>query len=342
MRDTPQAHFQRTLSPMHEVMPVTVMPEGNLATVQEPLQQIAWIREWLRFLEITRANPSTIKLYTRSTKLWVEFLRDQQTADPTPLHVHLWASSLAQRGLSTASISSMTAALKSFYRWTESRGFYQDIARSLKLPSGQRRTPLPCPTREQIKDMVRATSANRISGILERAIIHVLYSTGLRCVSVERATIGDVDMQNGILRHQPKGHSDKDAVAVLSKSARQALMEYLNTRPGAQEHEPLFVRTLGKAHGKALTSRWISHVIFRLSEALGLVHRSPKTGKVIGRGHFSAHSIRRASITRIYDTFGVHAAQTFAGHASAETTTQSYARVKAHEMLTQMSETMDL
>lgn len=327
---------------MHEVMPVNVMPEGDLATVQEPLQQIAWIREWLRFLEITRLSPSTLKLYGRSAKLWIQFLRDQQAPNPTPLQVHLWASSLAQGGLSAASVNSMTAAVKSFYRWAESRGLYQDIARSLKLPSGQRRTPLPCPTKEQIKDMLTVTPSWRPASVLARALIQVLYSTGLRCVSVERATIGDVDMQNGTLRHQPKGHSDKDAVAVLSKSARLALIEYLNTRPGAQDDEPLFIRTFGKDPAKALSSRRMSQIVFRLSETMGLVHRSSKTRKVIGRGHFSAHSIRRASITQIYDTFGVHAAQTFAGHASAETTTQSYARVKAHEMLTRMSDAMDL
>src|ERR1035437_725967 len=173
----------------------------------------------------------------------------------------------------------------------------ETLATKARAPRARNDTPLPCPSGENVAEMFRSISSDAIQGLRDRALLAVMYSTALRCVSLLRASVDDVDFATGTLRHQPKGHREKDAIAVLSTTASTALADYLAARGPLTSGAPLFapVGNRRSASGR-LSTRSMRNIVLSLSEIAGLARRS-KDGKVLNPGHFSAHSIRRAAVT---------------------------------------------
>jgi integrase len=154
--------------------------------------------------------------------------------------------------------------------------------------------------------------------------------------------VEDLDFIAGTLRHQPKGHRAKDAIAVLSQTALEALKSYLVARSNLTGSSALF-EAAGNRRAKSggLTERTMRAIVLELTEETGLARRTHE-GHLINPGHYSAHSIRRASITTAAEHLGMEAAQTLAGHACMDTTRRAYARVNKYRQLKSTASILDL
>ncbi len=309
-----------------------------------PNEHISLIRRWLdehlpAEIRAGTLAETTLKPYRHAASTWCAFLAIE--ARPTPRHVPAWVVALRDSGKAPATIAGYLAAIKSCYRWLESEGVYPNIARSVRSPKVSRDAPLPCPTSAAVEAMYRSINNSSLRGLRDRALISLLYSTALRTISVCRARVDDVDLTAGTLRHQPKGHATKDAVAVMSVTATDALRTYLATREPLRREAPLFAAVGNRRNDESgLTSRSIRAIVLELSEAQGLAQRTPD-GRIRNRGHYSAHAIRRASITAVAERLGLDAARTLAGHASVDATRRAYARVNSYRQLQLAATTLD-
>lgn len=283
---------------------------------------------------------NTLSPYRRAIRSWLEHIG--VTPRPTPTMVSGWVAKQRLAGLGANTISTYLAAVKSLYRWAESQDAYPNIARSVRGPVVRRDTPLPCPPAEEIADLFRSLPARNAREARNRALLAVLYSTALRTISVCRAKVEDLDLQAGTLRHQPKGHRDKDAVAVLSPTAVEALRDYMAHRLVVLPYDALFTseRNYTRGAAKGLTSRAIRGILLEMWEVRGMVRRDA-AGHVTNPGHYSAHALRRAAVTVIAERFGLDHARTLAGHASVDTTRRAYARVNSYKQLQQASQALD-
>jgi len=303
------------------------------------------VAEWLctalpAAIELGELAESSHRTYKRAAEYWMDYLQGRAT--PTPANVKEWVAQMRAQNRSLATIATYLAAIKAFYNWTESLNHYPAIARAVRAPRVCKDTPLPCPTSTQISAMYHSIPSNSLKGLRDRALLSVMYSTALRCVSLHRATVADLDLTAGTLKHQPKGHRAKDAVAVLSATAIDAVSAYLSARASVPEQAPLFDAAgnrRSKSHG--LSERAMRALVLELSEEAGLARRSTD-GSMINPGHYSAHSIRRASITIAAEHLGMEAAQTLAGHASMDTTRRAYARVNKYRQLKTTASILDL
>lgn len=282
---------------------------------------------------------ASLKPYRGSANRWLRFLGGIQR--PTPKHVLGWIVSLKEESLTVSTVATYLSAIKSLYRWAELEGHYPNIARQVKTPKVAKDTPLPCPTGDQIREMFFSIPSTNLRGLRDRGLVGVLYSTALRSISICRARVQDLDLALGTIKHQPKGHREKDAVAVLSATAREALREYFAARGPVRADSPIFTAVGNHRNDQAgLSSRSIRGIILALAESQGLVHRTPE-GKVRDRGHYSVHSIRRAAITTIAERFGLDTARNLAGHASVDTTRRAYARVNSYRQHQLAAEALD-
>ncbi|MHB2026226.1 MAG: tyrosine-type recombinase/integrase [Elusimicrobiota bacterium] len=118
----------------------------------------------------------------------------------------------------------------------------------------------------------------------DRAVLELLYSSGIRRCEVSRLNIGDVDFFSGIARVLGKGSAER--LAPVGEKALRALREYLDIRPRAQGGDPLFLNWRGQRlseQGVAVViKRWIAHSrwpkkitphVFRHSFATHLLNR---------------------------------------------------------------------
>ncbi len=169
---------------------------------------------------------------------------------------------------------------------------------------------------EEIGRLFAACTADATpKGLRDAAILSVFYGCGLRRGEVSRLNVEDFDAEDGSLLIQGKGR--KQRMVYLTENGLDHLEAWLRCRgdaPGA-----LFcpIRQKGVIHLSRMRGESISYVLRCRQEEAGI-------------GAFSAHDLRRSTITHLLDAgVDVFTVQQLAGHAEA-TTTARYDRRSEH------------
>lgn len=300
---------------------------------------LAWLHEQAALGQLSDA---TVVTYAKNIARWVDFLESIARTDrPTPGTVSAYVAALIP-GHRPGSVNALVSAAKSLYRWAESRDLYPNIARSSRALRVANDGALPALTQVEVAALVASIDGAGLRGLRDRALVCLFFSTAFRCVSVARADVGDLDMDAGTLRHQPKGHSGKDTLARLTPIAVAALRTYLTARQPTGPSAPLFA-PVGNHRGAddRLTTRSMRGIVLKLMERQGHARRDA-AGRLTHPGVYSAHSLRRSALTTAYESNGLESAQTLAGHASAETTKRSYVRTQKDRQLQALTQALDL
>jgi site-specific recombinase XerD len=173
-------------------------------------------------------SPHTREAYRRDLAQFFDFcdrlgIRDLGWVDRQALR--RWQAQLATRGLAAASISRKVSAVRSFFRDAARRDLIP-VDPAIGLPGRKRPVRLP-----------RALGAGSLGGMLDaldrgdpvtlrdRAILEVLYGTGMRVAELSALTTREV--QSELVRVLGKG--DKTRVVPLAGQARRALQRYLDS-----------------------------------------------------------------------------------------------------------------
>lgn len=161
-------------------------------------------------------------------------------------------------------------------------------------------------TREEIDAFLDRITPERSSGLRDRALFELLYSSGLRVAEAARLTVGDIDRERRMVRVY--GKFDKERIVPISDYAFAFLDRYLaaRSRPAPLLPEDrLFVGTKGPIKGTTITER-----------CLDLLHRFGMYRKGL-----CAHSIRHACAAHLLENgASVRYVQELLGHESVETT----------------------
>ncbi len=211
---------------------------------------------------------------------------------------------LRRRGLASASRARALAPIRSFFAWLEETGrIARDPALPLRSPRAERRLP-SVPSEPDVGALLEAASQGP-SGIRDRAVLELLYTTGMRSAELLALDLGDVDPDRDRLTVLGKGNRER--TVPVGRRARQALVAWLEDRPSwTDPGEPaLFV---GRQGGR-LASRSLRAMFRRWCLAAG------------GRSGFSPHSIRHAFATHLLDAGAdLRSVQELLGHRSVGTT----------------------
>jgi site-specific recombinase XerD len=196
----------------------------------------AWLASVERDVTEGQRAAATLVTYRSSIRTWQAWLLQAGITQPGPRQVTDFLVA-AGDGRAPATRNRHLHALRSCYRWTESQGLYPAIARSARSLAVNRDEPLPCFSREQMEALLCAightpeTSRARspkeaaraaVTRLRDRALIRVMFGTGLRLISLVRADVDHLDLESDppTIRHQPKGHNTADATAMLADGQR--------------------------------------------------------------------------------------------------------------------------
>ena len=282
----------------------------------------------------------TIETYRRSMRPWLAFLEANSVDKPGPATVAAFVASFVN-GRKSSSVAAVLNCLKACYRDFEAHGIYLNIARATRGPRVRRDEPLPALVHADVGKLVRSIRGDTLRDRRDRALVALLYGTGARCISIVRARIADVDFEAGTLRHQSKGHSERDSIAYLPATTLRYLSQYLAARGETDPTAPLFSSVGNRGRGNVLTSRSMRRSVLDRMEEAGHVRRDAR-GLVANRGHCGPHSLRRSALTTTADAQGIEAAQTLAGHSSIDTTRRFYARIQSGRILRNVAAVLDL
>lgn len=191
---------------------------------------------WLKEREIQNQSRHTLQAYERDVSDFLNFCEakklDLANIETTDLREYL-AHKVEQQGLSSSSLQRMLSSIRQFMKWAE-QGQY--LAFNPADDFQLKRIPRPLPgmvdieTVNQILDQpAPETEAQQQMWLRDKAILELLYSSGLRLAEVQGLRIKDIDFNRQLLRITGKGN--KTRVVPFGSKARDAVMKWLQVYP---------------------------------------------------------------------------------------------------------------
>jgi integrase/recombinase XerC len=274
----------------------------------------------------------TVAAYRRDMTQFLQFAGRAGVTDPAqvePLLLRRFLALQRTRGLAAASISRKAAALRTGFRFLARRGLVpDDPAAGLGAPRGPKRLPVVLKPR-QVDRLLAAPDPVDPVGLRDRAILELLYATGIRVGELCGLRLGDIDLAADTVLVLGKGA--KQRVVPFGEPARAALLDYLVKgraamlpgagRPAASasatrrdtktDQDVLFFNR----RGRPMTQRDVRGMLERYRAATGVPAGT------------SPHTLRHSYATHLLEGGAdLRAVQELLGHV-ALTTTQTYTHV---------------
>lgn len=280
------------------------------------------IERFLRHMSAERgASPLTLKSYREDLLQLEEFLRSagcRAPADATSVILRRFASGLHAAGYAATTIARKLASLRSFYTFGQREGWVRaNPARPLRSPKRARKLPRFL-TGEEIARLLEAPRPGTPGATRDRAILELMYSSGVRVQELVNLDDGDLDLRNATVRVRGKGRRER--LGMVGTHAARAVSAWLAERPRPQGRAvaALFTNKLG---GR-LSVRGVARLLDKHLRAAGL------------GGRASPHTLRHSFATHLLGAGAdLRSIQELLGHASLSTT-QKYTAVDAQHLLT--------
>jgi integrase/recombinase XerC len=190
-----------------------------------------WIDRFIRHLEFERRlSPLTCKNYRRDLERFVEYLEKTGVAGWDGVdseHVRAFSAACFRKGLSPRSIQRRLSAARSFFRFLiREKAVDNNPVTSVASPKSKKRLP----GNLDADRMARLLDIPGDGAIVDRdrAILELLYSSGLRLAELVNLDILDVDMQDATVRVTGKGN--KDRIVPVGRHALKALRQWAIAR----------------------------------------------------------------------------------------------------------------
>ncbi len=142
-----------------------------------------------------------------------------------------WLASLLDRKISARSVARYTASLRRFYQYLVSNDLVsQDPTASIRKIKIPQKLPNP-PTQDEVASLLDITDLNSHQGLRDKALLELLYATGLRAAELSGLKVGDIDFRNRVIRVCGKG--SKERLVVYGEEAAFWLDLYAWAMPHA-------------------------------------------------------------------------------------------------------------
>ncbi len=285
-----------------------------------------WPRLLQRFIEYLVSEcglaANTIEAYQRDLREFLEELhaRDICAADRVDaLVVRGYLVRLSERRLALSSIARHLVSVKMFLRFLYYAGVLPtDVTTMLETPKKWRKLPATI-GRPQVEAMLASPQPGEPFYARDRAILELLYASGLRVSELAGLKIGDVNLTVGYVRCLGKG--GRERIVPMGRHAIDAINEYLRTLRGVLAEsihgtEALFVSRTGRPMDR--TNIW--RLVSKAAATAGIA--SP-VGPHTLRHCFATHLLEGGADLRIV--------QELLGHADVSTT-QIYTHVDSSRL----------
>ena len=177
--------------------------------------------------KVKQASGNTVASYLRDIRQFAGWLHEEEeteVVDATQLHIHSFLSHLESEGRSAATRSRALASLKNFYGYVVSAGFLgESPVKEVKVDRGEKKLPQILTSRE-IELLLAQPASVDPKGIRDKAMLEVMYATGIRVSELIGLDIGDVYLDTGIIKCQS---GKKTRTVPLYPEALKALTAYI-------------------------------------------------------------------------------------------------------------------
>ena len=199
--------------------------------------------------KVKQASSNTIASYMRDIRQFSQWLRQHEgvdVIDATQLNISNFLSHLESDGRTPATISRNLASLKNFYSYVVSSGFLESTpVTDIRIDRGEKKLPQILNGRE-IELLLAQPACVDAKGYRDKAMLEVMYATGIRVTELIDLDVDDVNLEQGIIKCST---SKKSRTIPLYPAALKALNVYLrDIRAGmvaSADEQALFVNISG-------------------------------------------------------------------------------------------------
>jgi integrase/recombinase XerC len=303
------------------------------------------INQFIHYLSVEKnASPHTCRCNQRDLEGFEDFLKSPgmyltptgdvkiEKVDRIAIRKYL---SFLHRKNKKSSIARKISTLRSFYKYlVREQMIPSNPAKSVSTPKIEKTLPTTLTVDEAFRLMVspknlseKSSEGSKGKGLRDRAILELLYSSGLRVSELVGLNPNQLDLDLGIVRVMGKGR--KERIVPVGMKAIEALKAYLEERgmvkglrpggraSGPEGEDPLFVNSLG---GR-LTARSVGRLIKKYTRHSGIFRK------------VSPHSLRHTFATHLLDGGAdIREIQEMLGHSSLSTT-QRYTHVSMGKLM---------
>ena len=275
--------------------------------VQQPAMQ--QLKPFLTELRVAkRYSAHTLAAYQRDLARFIGVLGDKPLAQADRHDVQGFVANLNAAGLAARSIARNLSSIRAFFRYLrKSNPRLGDPTSTVRAPKSPRRLPKNLDVDRAAALFASTNSELTLLELRDKAMLELLYGSGLRLAELVSATIQDLNVQDGLIRVTGKGNKQREVP--LGRQCIDAIAAYLAKRNIGQAptspESPLFVSRAGTA----IRPRTVQTRI----KAWGL--------SALGSRELHPHMLRHSFASHLLESSGdLRAIQELLGHADIATT----------------------
>src|SRR3990172_3956517 len=275
-----------------------------------------YIFDFLRYLRIEKnVSVHTERSYLSDLEQLFDFIGENDLAGVDHQALRQYVGHIMKLKVRKSSIARKLSAIRTFFKYLNREGILtKNPARLIATPRREKLLPSVL----TVDDALRLMDAPRRedgSELRDRAVLEVLYSTGMRASELIGMNEEDVNRHDGLIRVRGKGR--KERIVPAGKKALAAIDAYLRQRPESGERSAVFTGP----SGKRLTARTVQRILGNYRKKLGLPQKA------------SPHTLRHSFATHMLESGAdLRAIQELLGHASLSTT-QRYTHVNLDSLM---------
>ncbi len=270
------------------------------------------------YLQAQGRSRATVELYTDQARCFLKTVAAGDIKAVTKSHIEVYMEGLyghkttEGKPYSTATICVKVRAVKRLFEHLEEANIiFINPAETIREPQKQKSLPRGVLSGKEMDKILDQPNLGLMTGIRDRAVLEVFYSTGIRRKELCGLSVFDADLQGGMLRVN-QGKGGKDRVVPLGRHAVKCLREYITkARPRMTKKNRKTRRLFVNRYANPLTGQVVAIMIRTYV-------RSAKIKKRV-----TAHTFRHTFATALVKNGAdITAVQKMLGHADLKTTQQ--------------------
>ncbi|WP_246942373.1 site-specific tyrosine recombinase XerD [Bacillus pinisoli] len=281
------------------------------------------LQDFLHYLTVERGlATNTIQSYERDLKKYLHYLIEKEKLGSletvTRTHILGFLKQMKEMGLSSRTLARHIASIRSFHQFLlRDKAVSHDPTVHIDTPQPERALPKVLSMTE-VEILLESPKRETAFGLRDKAMLEVLYATGIRVSELMGLDLGDIHLTMGFLRCIGKGN--KERIIPIGRAATEALELYINTGRkelvGKKTTDALFLNH----HGNRMSRQGFWKILKKLTKDANI------------KKELTPHTLRHSFATHLLENGAdLRAVQEMLGHADISTT-QIYTHVTKARM----------
>ena len=274
---------------------------------------------YFQYLRVEKGvSNETIKNYEYDLRIFFDTLHKKTTKDLKSGDIQEFIRIQTQNMLSIPTVLRRISSTKNLYLFLEKERIISFQIDSLEKPKGSKKLPI-CISIEEVEALLEQPDLNKPEGQRDRAMLEVMYSSGLRISELLKLRMNQINFERGMVKIVGKGN--KERIVPIGDYALEYLIKYINDgrrKNPKQNSDFLFLNRYGEP---------VSRIYFFLQ-----VKKYAKQAGI--KVEISPHTLRHCFATHMLENGAeLRAVQEMLGHANIATT-QIYTNISSKRILT--------